>query len=193
MFGSSVSVISTATNTVTATVKLGDEPAGVAITPDGTYVYVTDGAGSVSVINTATNMVTGSTAVGKEPGGVAVTPDGAYVYVTNLASNTVSVINTATLTASVSPSSKTIDMGQSTTFIATAFGGSGPYTGYQWYVNGSAQKGQTSSTLSFVPVSAGSYSITATVADSSGATSTQSNAATTIVNVPPTVFIAPTG
>ena len=37
-----VSVISTATNTVTATVTVGSDPYGVAVTPNGAYVYVTN-------------------------------------------------------------------------------------------------------------------------------------------------------
>ena len=40
-FSSTVSVIATATNTVTATIPVGD-PAGMAVTPDGSKVYVTN-------------------------------------------------------------------------------------------------------------------------------------------------------
>ena len=40
--GNSVSVIATATNTVTATIPVGIEPLGVAVTPDGSKVYVTN-------------------------------------------------------------------------------------------------------------------------------------------------------
>src|SRR5208283_2082081 len=36
-----VSVISTATNTVTANVTVGSNPVGVAVTPNGEYAYVT--------------------------------------------------------------------------------------------------------------------------------------------------------
>ena len=86
-----------------------------------------------------------------------------------------------------------MDVGQSKTFTATPTGGSGSYTGYQWYVGGSAQCGQTASTFSFAPGSAGSYSITVTVTDSSGATSAQSSAATVTVAASPTVSIAPVG
>src|ERR1035437_6916096 len=61
-----VSVISTATNTVTATISAGFgslsstiSPNYVAITPSGAYAYVTsDATNSVSVISTATNTVT---------------------------------------------------------------------------------------------------------------------------------------
>ena len=37
-----VSVISTATNTVTATITVGSYPLGVAVTPNGAYAYVTN-------------------------------------------------------------------------------------------------------------------------------------------------------
>ncbi|MFD4620355.1 YncE family protein, partial [Streptomyces sp. NPDC058475] len=48
-----VSVIDTATNTVTATIPVGTAPQGVALTPDGTRVYVTNsGSDTVSVIDT---------------------------------------------------------------------------------------------------------------------------------------------
>jgi YVTN family beta-propeller protein len=53
-----VSVIHAPTNTVIATILVGDEPLGVAVTPDGSKVYVGNfNANSVSVINTTTNTV----------------------------------------------------------------------------------------------------------------------------------------
>ena len=79
-----VSVIDTATNTVTATVPVGSYPWGVAVSPDGTKVYVAnEGSNTVSVIDTATNTVTATVDVGINPLGVAVSPDGTKVYVTN--------------------------------------------------------------------------------------------------------------
>ena len=79
-----VSVIDTATNTVTATVPVGKCPMGVAVSPDGTKVYVAnEGSNNVSVIDTATNTVTATVTVGKSPYGIAVTPDGTKVYVAN--------------------------------------------------------------------------------------------------------------
>ena len=86
-----------------------------------------------------------------------------------------------------------MDIGQSQTFTATASGGSGTYTSYQWFVDGTVQSGATASTFNYSPASAGSYSITATVTDSLGATSPQSTAATVTVNAAPTVSIAPVG
>ena len=70
------------------------------------------------------------------------------------------------LSVSVSPTSWTMDMGQSKTFTAAPSGGSGTYTSYQWYVGGVAQSGATASTFSYSPASVGSHSITVTVTDS---------------------------
>ena len=72
-------------------------------------------------------------------------------------------------------------------------GGSGSYTGYQWYVGAYAQSGQTESTFNFAPAFSDSYSITVTVNDSSSATSAPSTAALVEVNTPPTVSIATVG
>ena len=70
-FGNSVSVINPATNTVTATIPVGTEPHGVAVSPTGPYagdIYVTNyGGGTVSVINPATNTVTATIPVGTNP------------------------------------------------------------------------------------------------------------------------------
>ena len=66
----SVSVINTATNAVVATVVVGTNPFGVAVTPDGTRAYVANtssSSNSVSVINTATNTVVATVAVGNNP------------------------------------------------------------------------------------------------------------------------------
>ena len=71
-----VSVIDTASNTVTATVAVGSGPEGVAITPDGAFAYVTNGnSGTVSVIDTASNAVTATVTVGNGPRDVAITPE----------------------------------------------------------------------------------------------------------------------
>jgi YVTN family beta-propeller protein len=100
-----VSVINTATNTVVGSITVGNNPIGVAVTPDGSKVYVTNFLDdTVSVINTATNTVVGSPiTVGAHPYGVAVTPDGSKVYVANYNGNSVSVIDTATNTVVGSP------------------------------------------------------------------------------------------
>ena len=104
----SVSVIETATNKVTATFPAGLGPFGVASSPDGRYIYVTDrNSGSISVINTTNNTVIATIRVGTFPTAVAVSPDGRYVYVTNASGPTVSVIDTHnnTVTATISAGS----------------------------------------------------------------------------------------
>ena len=63
----SVSVIATATNTVTATVPVGTAY-GIAVTPDGSKVYVAGVySNNVSVIATASNTVTNTVSVGSFP------------------------------------------------------------------------------------------------------------------------------
>ncbi len=89
--------------------------------------------------------------------------------------------------------SATVDVGQSQTFSATASGGSGSYTSYQWYVGGSPQSGQTASTFSFVPGSSGFYLITVKVTNSLGATSALSSAATVAVNVAVAIYFEVSG
>jgi YVTN family beta-propeller protein len=92
---STVAVISTANNTVIATIPVGTVPYGVAVSPDGSKVYVANSSsGTVSVISTANNTVVDTITVGAEPEGVAITPDGGTVYVANN-SGTVSAIATA--------------------------------------------------------------------------------------------------
>jgi YVTN family beta-propeller protein len=92
-----VSVIDTATNTVTGTIPVGDHPNGMAITPDGATVYVAnDGGNTVSAISTATNTVTATIPVGSGPLNIAVNSAGTTAYVTNSNAGTVSVIDTAT-------------------------------------------------------------------------------------------------
>jgi YVTN family beta-propeller protein/autotransporter-associated beta strand protein len=94
-----VSVINTATNTVVATIPVGMVPLFLAVSPDGTRIYVPNlGSDTVSIINAATNTAIATVPVGSQPVSAAVTPDGARVFVTNINANTVSVINTATNT-----------------------------------------------------------------------------------------------
>ena len=69
---SSVSVIDTATNTLFATLPVGASPTGVAVTPDGAFVYVTNAIdNTVSVIRTETITVAAVVPVGNLPQGIA--------------------------------------------------------------------------------------------------------------------------
>ncbi|MCX6511211.1 MAG: YncE family protein, partial [Actinobacteria bacterium] len=86
----------TPSQTAVTSITVGTNPRGVAVSPDGSSVWVTnDGGTSISRINTTTNNVTSIT-VGTSPRGVAVSPDGSSVWVTNFDGTTVSRINTAT-------------------------------------------------------------------------------------------------
>lgn len=90
----SIRVIDTSTNTIIATVPVGVAPSGVAVSPDGSHVYVTSyGNDTVAVINAVTNTVITNVAVGDQPWGIAVNPDNGVVYAANSASDSVSVIN----------------------------------------------------------------------------------------------------
>jgi YVTN family beta-propeller protein len=62
-------VIDTATNTVIGSpIPVGSGPYGVAVTPDGSKVYVVNsGDNTVSAIDTATNMVVAVLPVGENP------------------------------------------------------------------------------------------------------------------------------
>jgi YVTN family beta-propeller protein len=100
----SVSVIDTASNTITATIPVDQGPEGVALAPDGRRAYITNtGSDSVSVIDTASNTITATISAGQSPEGVALAPDGRYAYITHFDSGLVSVIDTAgnTITATI--------------------------------------------------------------------------------------------
>ncbi len=97
-----VSVISDDGDTATVEdddIPVGTNPAGIAITPDGSFVYVANnGSDNVSIIQTSDNTVAKTLSVGDEPWGVAVGSDGDFVYITNSGDNTVTVIATDTQT-----------------------------------------------------------------------------------------------
>jgi YVTN family beta-propeller protein len=74
-----VSVIDTASNTVVATIPVGQDPNGVAITSDGTQAYVTNQSdNTASVIDTASNTVVATIPGFTFPTGVAITPGGTH-------------------------------------------------------------------------------------------------------------------
>jgi|SRR5712671_4242095 len=64
-----VSVIDTATNAVSATIPVGPTPMGVAVSPDGSKVYVANELHDVSAIDTATNTVIATIPFGPFPTG----------------------------------------------------------------------------------------------------------------------------
>jgi YVTN family beta-propeller protein len=62
---------------VVATIPVGTEPRGCALTADGTLLYVANHtAGTVSIINTASRAVVGTVPVGRNPTAIAITDRG---------------------------------------------------------------------------------------------------------------------
>jgi len=94
------------------------------------------------------------------------------------------------LSASISPSSVSIDLGQSQLFTSAVTGGISPYT-YQWCLNDTQVSGATSATWTFAPVSSGSYSVYLNITDNIGLM-TKSNIVSVTVSLPPTISIFPT-
>jgi YVTN family beta-propeller protein len=113
-------VLDTATGKVVNSVTVGSDPSGLAVTPNGSQVWVVNstlspaatgstagglfspvsGSGSVTVVSTASDLVLGTINVGTGPIDVAFSPDGRFAFVTDngaLSPGAVTVINTATL------------------------------------------------------------------------------------------------
>ena len=116
--GGNVTIWSTATYSLASAITSGTtNPYGVAATPDGSEVWVTEsGTNTVSVIPTTVNppAIASTIVVGIYPHGIAITPDGKTAYVANTGPNTgpggsytVSVIDVASKTVT-----GTVDVGE---------------------------------------------------------------------------------
>lgn len=118
---SGLSVIEVATR-ASRTIDLDEGMAtGIAVSPDGTYLYVAHETpfGIIRVVRTSDLTTVAKVTVGNGPFGVAVSPDGKSVYAANLGTaqgdETVSVIRTADWTVS-----DTITVGQAPMGIAVS-------------------------------------------------------------------------
>lgn len=87
------------------------------------------------------------------------------------------------LSASISPLSASVCVGQSVTFTSTASGGYPPYN-YQWYLNGNPVAGATSNTWAFTSTTSGIYYVYLKVTDAKANTAQSETARTTVVTVP---------
>ena len=99
--GNSVVVYDVDSNSIVTTLNGVDQPLGVAVSPDGSQVYITEynGAADVHVIDTASNTVTGSIPVGGYAWTVTFSKDGAKAYVSNADGVTpLTIIDTASRT-----------------------------------------------------------------------------------------------
>ena len=89
--------IDTGTNETVGSIAGFSSPKGLAVTPDGSKIYVTNSVGeTTSVINTLTDTIADTIEVSESLNQVAMAPDGAKAYVSNSDVNSVSVITTAT-------------------------------------------------------------------------------------------------
>jgi parallel beta-helix repeat protein len=86
------------------------------------------------------------------------------------------------LSASISPLSASILVGQSVTFTSTVSGGYTPYT-YQWYLNGAPVSGATTNTWTFTPTASGMYNVYLKVTDAMSNTAQSETARITVAAV----------
>ncbi|HEU0203129.1 MAG TPA: CFI-box-CTERM domain-containing protein [Burkholderiaceae bacterium] len=93
-----------ATGTRRATIQVGARPTGIAVSPDGGSIFVSNQAdNTVSHINAASDTVSATVPVAQAPTGIAISPDGTRVFVASRVGNAVSVLSSADGTAAAPP------------------------------------------------------------------------------------------
>ena len=89
-------MIDTSSNTIIATVPVGNGPTGVAITSSGSFAYVVNtDDNNVSGVDISSNNVITTIPVGTQPNDIAMIPNGNFAYVTNGSSGNVSIYYTS--------------------------------------------------------------------------------------------------
>ncbi len=118
--GKTVRVVDLQSNAIVgAPITVGTAPAGLAVTPNGAFVYVInyiDGnptTGTISIIRTSDNTVVGTIPGFSGPFDIAITPDGKFAYVTNFGSNNFAPYGTTLSVVDLSNNTiiKTINLG----------------------------------------------------------------------------------
>ena len=93
-----ISIIDTQTDATVGEIAIGGKPRGIAISPDGKRLYVSEQKGEhVDVIDTATKKFIKKIPVGDSPEAVYVNQDGSLIAVANEEANTVSLIDAKAL------------------------------------------------------------------------------------------------
>lgn len=140
-FADQVVVFDTADNSIVTTVDVGEFPRGLAVSPDGTKVYVANQgdetntiASCISVIDTASNtagtpIITSANGTTKTAF-VAFSPDGSKAYASNGGTDEVVVIDTATdsiidnINTGVGPQGLAVNHAGTRLYVANATEGS---------------------------------------------------------------------
>src|SRR5258708_774349 len=92
--------VDVATNAVKRIVHAGNDPEQLAVSADGTRLYVAnEDASQLSVVDVASGNIVAAVKVGEEPEGVAIRPDGKEVYVTSEGDGAVFAIDKQTNSA----------------------------------------------------------------------------------------------
>lgn len=136
----SLDVINVATGHIVNSVAMtldGLRPTSVALSPDGSQVYVARAAdfggpspGELVIRDAVTLQTTGTVAVGRAPADIAVSPDGSRAFVVNTDSNDVTVVAlatgvvVATVTVGASPTSAVVIPDGSAVYVTNAAGDS---------------------------------------------------------------------
>lgn len=95
--GQSIFLVDMETYTLLASVRVGQRPTRMAISPNNRYLYVTNFLdNSVSKVNVASYEVESTLATGLGPNGVAIAPNNLRGYVCNYLEGTVTVFETGT-------------------------------------------------------------------------------------------------
>src|SRR5438094_4694853 len=89
--------VDVATNAVKRIIHAGNDPEQLAVSADGTRLYVAnEDAAQVSIVDLASGSVVATAKMGDEPEGVTIRPDGKVVYVTSEDEGAVYAIDTGT-------------------------------------------------------------------------------------------------
>ena len=90
-----ISVIDTATDKVTATIRLGKKPRGIAISADGSRLYLSDQTGNaLVVVDLAKNATLATIPLGDSPEAIYLSPDGKWLSAAIEENDQVAIIDT---------------------------------------------------------------------------------------------------
>lgn len=113
-----------ASTTVTDTWATGDGPGPVAVSPDGSRVFVGNRLGNTVQVFSPSGVLERTLTGFNDPNSLAISPDGQWLAVVNQGSNTVSVIATSTWAASTvnvgaTPIGMAIDSSSTTAYVGS--------------------------------------------------------------------------